>query len=487
MKKWKAFLERGDSTILIYLSSVIVIIAMCVVLTNYCMVYIDAENAQIVADVAADGGAAAGDTLWGIDKKKAKTTVKELTEANGAVLDKKDVEVASTAKIKKGKGNSGDEVRVSTTADKTASYTDQTVSAKANAATKVLYSGGRAVVMYAYTFSKNYYEKVHPSRKFKWTRYAWGAGRSIDSDNMPYYADCSGFVYHVFSHFGFDIGTWTGQMQTVGKEIPASEARAGDIVLYYNSGDSISSHVGIYVGEVNGNRMQIDCGGGGPGTTQANTTYNTGVRLRTVSAAAGGRRPQYRRVIKNDGEAYEYDKNVDMFETILFIMKEAGYSDVSVAAAMGIWNGESGLCPIAAEGHFGGYTDPFNVAYANRIKNGQVTKYSFVMDSPMANGYGLAQWTTTDLTNPFGDRKSRLWDFCKKMGTDVTDGYAQVMFVMHELSTTHSGFVPSFKRITDIRQAAEVFMKGFEGILNDSLPARQDAAVRFYNRIKSRS
>ena len=41
------------------------------------------------------------------------------------------------------------------------------------------------------------------------TKYILGAGREYETDWQDY-TDCSGFVHGVFSHFGIEVGGWTG-------------------------------------------------------------------------------------------------------------------------------------------------------------------------------------------------------------------------------------------------------------------------------------
>ncbi|MDO4544789.1 MAG: NlpC/P60 family protein, partial [Bacillota bacterium] len=54
-------------------------------------------------------------------------------------------------------------------------------------------------------------------------------------------ADCSGFTQSVFAKFGISLPRTSGGQGSVGKGVPYSEAKAGDIIYYYG-------HVGIYIG-----------------------------------------------------------------------------------------------------------------------------------------------------------------------------------------------------------------------------------------------
>ena len=53
--------------------------------------------------------------------------------------------------------------------------------------------------------------------------------------------DCSGFTYRVYKDFGYTLTRTSYQQQSVGSEVPYSEAQPGDIICY-------SGHVGIYIG-----------------------------------------------------------------------------------------------------------------------------------------------------------------------------------------------------------------------------------------------
>ena len=478
--KKSQFWKEGNASVLAFLASTLVIIAACMMVLDYCSIYMDAENAQLVADLAADGAVVAGDTLWGLDRGDAKKAVSTLTNANEALLEQNDIDLSTSSTVNTSKG----QVSVRAWTKKESTYKIGSITATANASSKILYSGGRAVVMYAYKFSQQYYNYLVsngiPDTRgvpgFKWTRYAWGAGRSWDSYNMPWYADCSGFVYSVFRKFGLNIGTWTGEMQNMGHAVSQSEARPGDIILFYSGGSSISSHVAIYAGEINGTPYCIDSGGGGSGTTVQNSPAGSGVKLRPVYWAASGRRAEYRRIIQSSGEAYDVPEP-DEFTTAVYLLGEAGYNDVAIAGILGNWMWESGLCPITVQGNFGGYNDPSNIAYANRIRSGQMTREEFAHDTTGGGGYGLAQWTSLD-------RKRGLWDYCVRLNTNITNMYGQVMYAIHEMNTGYGAVSnKAFKESSDITRATMTFLLVYEGINDGTGPARIANAKMLYNRI----
>lgn len=53
--------------------------------------------------------------------------------------------------------------------------------------------------------------------------------------------DCSGFIKLVYGHFGVSLPRSSGAMQSVGREVPYSQAMPGDIICY-------SGHVALYMG-----------------------------------------------------------------------------------------------------------------------------------------------------------------------------------------------------------------------------------------------
>src|SRR5262245_14718345 len=74
--------------------------------------------------------------------------------------------------------------------------------------------------------------------------------------NFPNWTDCSGLAYWAYKcAHAPSPGTWTGDMQDYGRQVPAAMLRLGDLVFFGNP-RSTDGHVGIVVG----NDWMIDFG-----------------------------------------------------------------------------------------------------------------------------------------------------------------------------------------------------------------------------------
>ena len=129
------------------------------------------------------------------------------------------------------------------------------------------------------------------------TKYAWGAGRAYETDWQDY-TDCSGFVHGVFSHFGYEIGGDTYQMETSAGHVvgtdSVSSAVPGDILLWFHdAGCSAgnSYHVSIYIGD----GKMVHCTAGG--NSQSRTPSNPGIGV-IISNIWSGSHFQVRRILK---------------------------------------------------------------------------------------------------------------------------------------------------------------------------------------------
>lgn len=89
----------------------------------------------------------------------------------------------------------------------------------------------------------NCYELVEYSKQYIGTPYVWG-GTDLTAG-----VDCSGFIYSVYNHFGITLNRTSRDMYTQGIPVSKSELVPGDLLFFNTGGDSVISHVGMYVGE----------------------------------------------------------------------------------------------------------------------------------------------------------------------------------------------------------------------------------------------
>lgn len=61
--------------------------------------------------------------------------------------------------------------------------------------------------------------------------------------------DCSGFITHVFNHFGIAVPRSSVDFTNAGEEIPVAESRPGDLILFTGTDSTIRTvgHMGIIV------------------------------------------------------------------------------------------------------------------------------------------------------------------------------------------------------------------------------------------------
>ncbi len=78
------------------------------------------------------------------------------------------------------------------------------------------------------------------AQKFVGNPYVYG-GTSLTNG-----ADCSGFTYSVFSHFGVSIPRTSSSQSGAGRKVSFDELRAGDLIFYAKNGSV--NHVALYIG-----------------------------------------------------------------------------------------------------------------------------------------------------------------------------------------------------------------------------------------------
>ena len=82
--------------------------------------------------------------------------------------------------------------------------------------------------------------------------YSWGGGtaagpgKGIDSGSGTTGFDCSGLVLYSFAGVGIKLPHYSGAQYDLGRKIPASQMRRGDVIFYGPGG---SQHVTIYLGQ----------------------------------------------------------------------------------------------------------------------------------------------------------------------------------------------------------------------------------------------
>lgn len=102
-----------------------------------------------------------------------------------------------------------------------------------------------------YEYEKSYQNKgpvdcrelVEYSKQYIGTPYVWG-GTDLTAG-----VDCSGFIYSVYNHYGIKLNRTSRDMYTQGTPVSKSELVPGDLLFFNTGGDSVISHVGMYVGD----------------------------------------------------------------------------------------------------------------------------------------------------------------------------------------------------------------------------------------------
>ena len=81
--------------------------------------------------------------------------------------------------------------------------------------------------------------------------YSWGGGtaagasRGIDSGANTVGFDCSGLILYAFAGVGIKLPHYSGSQYNMGRKIPSSQMRRGDVIFYGPGGNQ---HVTLYLG-----------------------------------------------------------------------------------------------------------------------------------------------------------------------------------------------------------------------------------------------
>jgi cell wall-associated NlpC family hydrolase len=82
--------------------------------------------------------------------------------------------------------------------------------------------------------------------------YSWGGGNAagpsngIDSGSGTVGFDCSGLILYAFAGVGIKLPHYSGSQYNMGRKIPSSQMRRGDVIFYGPGG---SQHVTLYLGD----------------------------------------------------------------------------------------------------------------------------------------------------------------------------------------------------------------------------------------------
>ena len=508
-KKVLSFLKKGNSSIILYIVCMWFIVLGCVAAVEYYNAYSKTSGSQLLADIIADGAVFIGNNGWGINTEKADAAAASLNDKNKKVFEDttfegmryyvtgKDGQLSSDVDNGSSHNNTGT-AKVKTNAKGRSAYSG-TITKTNEATSKIAYTGGLRIVLEAWRHTYEYVRDFNPNAHQ--TEYVYGAAHGIPYGDSSWEntSDCSSFVSGVFRKCGYNIpsSAVTGTLQNTGRPIAEdypglyANARPGDIILYwYDSGSEYSAHVVIYAGEYKGTHYVIENRGGTENLAgKPGNGLHKGVHINELRPDLP--KIRVRRIVDSDTTPEVVPEMhisglSDTQAEIYFMLKELGFSDCSAAGVIGNFMGESGCVPTAREGK--ALYSAANADYASMIRNGQISMAEFVneghgrMGHIGSEGYGIAQWTTTDWNNPYGDRKAKLWEFAEAMGSNVADIKVQTCFAVHEMQQNINGFnFETYKSISDPYAAAEYFMRHYEGIVNSSLSTRQATAAGLYS------
>jgi len=93
-----------------------------------------------------------------------------------------------------------------------------------------------------------------PAQLMQFAEMQKGVPYLYGSSNPQAGFDCSGFITYVFNHFNIQVPRSSMQFGGVGKTVPVSQAKRGDIILFTGT-DSLSNsigHMGLITANVNG-------------------------------------------------------------------------------------------------------------------------------------------------------------------------------------------------------------------------------------------
>ncbi len=99
--------------------------------------------------------------------------------------------------------------------------------------------------------------------------------------NTPKGFDCSGFSKYVFDNIDIDLPRTSRSQGRIGKVVPRSKARPGDLIFFANS-KGIINHVGIVLSADNEELMMIHAGSKGVVTVDINRSKYWRPRYKSI-------------------------------------------------------------------------------------------------------------------------------------------------------------------------------------------------------------
>ena len=85
-------------------------------------------------------------------------------------------------------------------------------------------------------------QMISYAKQFIGTPYVYG-GTDLTAG-----VDCSGFIYSVYKDFGITLDRRSRNQINDGARVAKEDLRPGDLVFFNTGGDSVISHVGMYIG-----------------------------------------------------------------------------------------------------------------------------------------------------------------------------------------------------------------------------------------------
>ena len=150
-------------------------------------------------------------------------------------------------------------------------------------------------------------------------------------------------------------------------------------------------------------------------------------------------------------------------EQVYNYLVSKGFSPQGAAGIMGNLQQESNFRADNVQNGMG-YSDE---DYVNGIKNGSISRDSFINDS---RGFGIAQWT-------YPTRKAALYDYLGPENIDSLSG--QLDFMIEEMG---SGLTSDMKNASSASQAAAEFHNVYERSADANTSTREGYASNIYNK-----